>query len=91
MRDDFFALDLLSAGAFAGLPKGKRAKKKMKNLLGLPRRANKSKSKRDLTALLPILAEKVKKPRSKTILEGWPVDLSWPAADTGTPKKLNIQ
>jgi hypothetical protein len=87
MRDDFIALDLLSAGSFRWSSDGKLSKKKKKALFGVPRRRRQSKAKRSLTTLLPKLAAKVKKPHAQSILKGWPVALSWPASESGQDKK----
>ena len=85
MRDDFAALDLLSAGDFNMSPGGKKkGKKKMKALLAFPRRKGQGKAKRALTNLLAKTAEKVKpakKDKKKQILQGWPVTLSWPEGE----------
>jgi hypothetical protein len=92
MRDNFGALDILSASAFHWSSKKKLGKKIKQALLALPRRAKNSKAQRPLTNLVPNLAEKVKKPRINAALQGWPVTLSWPADEVvGAPKKLNIQ
>jgi hypothetical protein len=79
MRDDFIALDLLSADGFSWSPQGKKAQKKRKKLFGLPRRKKQGKGKRSLTT---VLLAKVKEPRIKTYLQGWPVALSWPDSDS---------
>jgi hypothetical protein len=86
MRDDFIALDLLSAGSFRWSSDGKLSKKKKKALFGVPRRRRQGKSKRGLATLLPKLAAKVKQPHAKSILQGWPVTLSWPAGEAGKGK-----
>jgi hypothetical protein len=78
MRDDFIALDLLSTDGFSWSPHDKKAQKKKKRLFGLPRRKKHGKGKRGLTTLLA----KVKEPRAKTSLQGWPVTLSWPDSDS---------
>jgi hypothetical protein len=80
MRDDFKALDLLSADTFHWSSDDSKPKKKKKALFGLPRRKAKGKkAKRSLTNLLPAIAAKVKHPRgSDRLLQGWPVALSWP-------------
>lgn len=86
MRDDFIALDLLSAGEFSGSSKEKRSKKKKKALFSFPRRHARGQKKSNLTTLLPRLAAKVKQPGAKGVLQGWPVSLSWPAEEELAPK-----
>ena len=84
MRDDFAALDLLSAGDFNWSPDKKKGKKKKKALLAFPRRKGQGKAKRALTTLLAKTAEKVKpakKDKKKQVLQGWPVTLSWPEGE----------
>jgi len=78
MRDDFIALDLLSADGFSWSPRGRKAQKKKKKLFALPRRKKPGKAKLPLAVLL----KKVKQPRAKTALQGWPVSLSWPDSDS---------
>jgi hypothetical protein len=82
MRDDFIALDLLSAGGFRWSPNDKRARKKKKALFGLPRRHPQGQATRSLTTLLPKLAAKVKQKHSNRFLQGWPVALSWPNSES---------
>jgi hypothetical protein len=83
MRDDFSALDLLSAGGFHWSSDGKKLPKK-KKLFAFPRRKPRAQAKRlPLTEFLPMLAAKVKQPGAKRLLRGWPVTLSWPGSDSG--------
>jgi hypothetical protein len=77
MRDDFKALDFLSAGGFQ-FP-GQKVTKKQKKRLGLGKRKAKAAAKRDLKALLPFFADK--KAAALPYFEGWPVTLSWPRHD----------
>ena len=77
MKDNFNALDFLSAGGFNFSSDAlKPAKKKG---LGFKRRKTKAAKKRDLKALLPFMPHK--KAAIRTGFEGWPVTLSWPATD----------
>jgi len=75
MRDDFAALDLLSAAT---------KKKASKKLLGLPRRkVKKSDKKQPLAAFQPLIAKIKKKQKADAVdaasLKGWGVSLSWSA------------
>ena len=86
MRDDFAALDLLSAG-------GPRRKKKL--AIGQKRRAVSRPAEQNLTSFLPLLAGKMKKKKKdkkeKKMLKGWPVKLSWPTkAGTDFPKDFDF-
>jgi len=78
MRDDFAALDLLTATG-----KKKTARKK---LLGLPRRKVKATAQAEaepLAAFKPLIAKIKKKQKADAVdvasLQGWPVSLSWSA------------
>ena len=76
MRDDFAALDLLTAT-------GKK-KPGRKKLLAMARRKAKSKAEKEpLAAFKPLIAKIKKKQKTDAVdaasLQGWPVSLSWTA------------
>jgi len=77
MRDDFAALDLLTAA-------GKKKTAGKKNLLGLPRRKVKATAQAEpLAAFKPLIAKIKKKQKADAVdvasLQGWPVSLHWSA------------
>jgi hypothetical protein len=83
MHDDFSALDVLSCGGFrwSSRPLPPTRQRVKKALFSLRRRTSKPAVKRRFTALLPMLAAKMRRPEGRRGLQGWPVALSWPTRD----------
>jgi ABC-type glutathione transport system ATPase component len=78
MRDDFAALDFLSAGSFRWSPRAKQDIKPRRTLFALRRRRIAATLQRPLSALAGRMAVKR---QFRPALQGWAVALSWPALE----------
>ncbi len=83
MRDDFGALDFLSAGNFRWSSVTPPPAPVKKRLFGFPRRRPAGAGKRRLMALLPRFTKGAAARRTAAGLQGWPVALSWPSRAAG--------
>jgi hypothetical protein len=82
MRDDFVALDFLSAGSFRWSPRAKQDAKPRKRSFAFPRRRIAACVQRPLAALLPTAAGRMAVKRQfRPALQGWAVALSWPSLE----------